>query len=299
MNRLIYPLKKVAITQTYNGEASHKPHTTGLPKDYPIDDNGGDSSRSAYFYCPCDEIVIVRVYGVGASGTNTIFMRSTSPVQFANGEKDYACILVTHPDDDTLKGFKEGQKFSRKQPMFIEGKDGQATGYHFHISVGKGDFIDKGWVKNSKDKWVLNTTNGSLKPEDAFFIDEEFTEIVDKKKLKFKSLPVPEVTAPAPAETTPDSAEQPAVNTTTEDLDVDPDIDPARSYTRSKAGTYVVVPDVGLRLRTGASTKEEILGVMPKGTKVRCYGYHTENWLFVVWGNVVGFCSAEYLRKVK
>ncbi len=289
MNRLIYPLKKVAITQSYAGETSHKPHTTGKPKDYPIDDNGGDSSRSAYFYCPCDEVVIERVYGVGASGTNTIFMRSTSPVQFANGEEDYACILVTHPDDDTLKRLKEGHKFTREQPMFIEGKDGQATGYHFHIAVGKGEFVDnKGWIKNSKDKWVINTTNGPLKPEDAFFVDEEFTKIIETKKLKFKVLPVE--TAPEPEKTTPPPAE---------DLDVDPELDPAKNFTKSKAGTYVTTSKVGLRIRAGAGTDEKILGLIPYGTKVRCYGYHTGKWLFVVWKNVIGFCSADYLKKVK
>ena len=188
-NYLIYPMKKVSITQTYSGNTSHGPHATGTPKDYPIDDNCGDAKKSGYFCCPCDEIVIWRVYGVGNSGTNTVFMRSTSPVVFADGTKDYACILVMHPDDDALKNIKKGQKFTRKTRMFLEGKDGEATGYHLHVSVGKGDFTGTGWVQNSNDKWVISCTGGGTKPEDAFYIDKSFTTIQNAAGLNFKNLP--------------------------------------------------------------------------------------------------------------
>lgn len=281
MNNLIYPLKKLSITQSYTGSTSHFPHTTGTPKDYPIDDNGGDSSKSAYFYCPCDEIEIKRIYGVKTSGTNTIFLRSTKPVNFANGEEDYVCILLTHPDDDTLIGLKKGQKFKRKAPMFIEGKDGNATGYHFHISVGKGDFKGTGWVKNSNGKWVINTTNGTLKPEDAFFIDESFTEIVNSKKLSFKNLPAV------------------VEKTVSSNANIDPEVDPAKDFTKNKAGTYLVTSSIGLRIRAGASTDDAILGVIPFDTKVRCYGYHTGNWLYVTWKNIAGFCCSDYLKKIQ
>lgn len=68
---------------------------------------------------------------------------------------------------------------------------------------------------------------------------------------------------------------------------------------KSKAGTYQVVSNIGLKLRTGASTSKAIIETMPNGSKVRCYGYYTGDWLFVVSASgKKGFCHRSYLRKV-
>lgn len=183
-NFLIYPFKTMRITQSYTGTVSHLPHTTGNPKDYPLDEGAEDGGRS-WCYCPCDEMKVVKIYGVGNRGTNTIWLESTSKVVFADLSEDYATIMCIHPNDDDLKKLKVGQKFKRKEAMFREGTDG-ATGNHIHIAVGKGK--SKGWVQNSKGKWVLVTTDGTVKPEKAFAVDKDFTKVVDKKKLGFKSL---------------------------------------------------------------------------------------------------------------
>ena len=74
-NYLTYPCKVMRITQNYNGKTSHYPHTVGTPKDYPIDEGGKDTGKDG-FYCPCDELKIVRVYGVGNGGTNTFWVES-------------------------------------------------------------------------------------------------------------------------------------------------------------------------------------------------------------------------------
>ena len=193
-NYLIYPTKIMSITQNYADNFSHKPNSTGKPiYDYPIDENCGSTGRD-YFYCPCDEIVIKRIYGVGSSGANTIWLQSTSKVVFANGEEDYCTILVTHPNDDTLKSLKVGQTFKRKEKMFLEGKDGNATGNHFHISVSKGKFVYSGWKKNNLGAWCI--TGKPVKPEDAFFVDLEFTTIKKTNGLTFKTLPKIEVPKP-------------------------------------------------------------------------------------------------------
>ena len=193
-NYLIYPTKIMSITQNYSDNFSHKPNSTGKPiYDYPIDENCGSTGRD-YFYCPCDEIVIKRIYGVGASGANTIWLQSTSKVVFANGEEDYCTILVTHPNDDTLKSLKVGQTFKRKEKMFLEGKDGNATGNHFHISVAKSKFVYSGWKKNNLGAWCI--TGKPIKPEEAFFIDREFTTIKKTAGLKFKDIPKIEVPKP-------------------------------------------------------------------------------------------------------
>ena len=192
-NYLIYPTKIMNITQNYSDSFSHSPHSTGSPKDYPIDENCGSTGRD-YFYCPCDEVEIKRIYGVGGSGANTIWVQSTSKVLLANGEEDYVTILVTHPNDDTLKPLKKGQKFKRKEKMFLEGKDGNATGNHFHIVVSKGKFVTNGWKKNNKGAWCITGT--PIKPEEAFFVDLDFTTIKKTNGLTFKTLPKIELPTP-------------------------------------------------------------------------------------------------------
>lgn len=186
-NYLTYPFKTMRITQSYTGTTSHKPHMTGSPKDYPIDEGGKDSGRDA-FYCPCDELKIVRIYGVGNGGTNTIWVESTSPVYFADGTSNYTCGQITHPNDSDIKDLKVGQKFKRGQVICYEGKDG-ATSNHIHFSFGKGKLKGNGWVKNSKGKYVLTTTSGAYKPEQLFYVDKTFTKVSNSKGLTFKEVP--------------------------------------------------------------------------------------------------------------
>lgn len=185
---LKYPTKVMNITQDYDDDYSHKVESTGNPKSYPIDDNCGTSGRS-YFYAPCD-VKIKRIYGVGNKGINTIWMESTKKVKLANGTESYVTIRVTHPGDDDLKKIKVGKTYKQGCEMFREGKDGNCTGYHFHIEISNCQFSklkNNGWVKNSNDAWV--TAPNSIKPEQAFYVDNNFTKIKCSKGLKFKEMP--------------------------------------------------------------------------------------------------------------
>ena len=186
-NYLIYPTKSMNISQTYLGEYSHYQHNIGADYiDYPIDECCYEDRE--YFYCPCNEMEIKEIYGVNNSGTNTIWLESTSEVTGPFGN-DYVTILVIHPEDDDLNQLSVDQVFTRGEPMFREGKDGDATGYHFHISVGTGKYYGNGWIKNNNKKWVLTTTGKTIKPEEAFYIDESFTtNIINTGGLKFKTL---------------------------------------------------------------------------------------------------------------
>ena len=49
--------------------------------------------------------------------------------------------------------------------MFLEGKDGNASGNHFHISTGKGTPTGNGWAKNSNGKWGL----GDISKHEEYF----------------------------------------------------------------------------------------------------------------------------------
>ena len=159
MNYLIYPIKVMNITQTYENDFSHLRHTVGTPKDYPIDDNCGESGANGYFYCPCDEMIVKKIYGVGTSSTNVLWLESTTKV-IAPTFNDYVTIMIGHIEDSELNKLSIGQKFRRKEAIAIEGRDGNATGEHFHIVVGKGKFAGSGWVKN---------TNNILKIESRVF----------------------------------------------------------------------------------------------------------------------------------
>ena len=58
-----------------------------------------------------------------------------------------------------------------------------------------------------------------------------------------------------------------------------------------------------LRLRTGAGTKKDIILVIPKGTKVKCYGYYNKNgntpWLLVQYSKYEGYVSYDYITEIK
>lgn len=80
-------------------------------------------------------------------------------------------------------------------------------------------------------------------------------------------------------------------------------LQPADKKDSSLAGTYTTT--IALNLRYGAdSEKYASMVVMPKGTKVRCYGYYSLNgstkWLYVVatvnGKKYTGFCSKSYLK---
>lgn len=178
---LRYPMKTMNISQNYKGSYSHSPAYTGSPQGFPIDDCGADTGRD-YVYAPCD-CTIKRIYGVGASGTNTIWLESTEQVELANGNKSYVTIQFTHPNDDDLVSLKVGQTFKQGDKMFREGTDGQATGNHVEIQVSNAKFSGNGWVKNSKGGWVIKN---AIKPEDAFYVDDTIT-IQNANGITFKT----------------------------------------------------------------------------------------------------------------
>lgn len=187
-NYLTYPFKVMRITQNYSGKTSHYPHTQGNIKDYPIDEGGKDTGRDA-FYCPCDKMIVKRVYGVGNGGVNTLWLESSDIVYFADGTSGIVTMLLTHPNDSDLKGIKAGKVYKRGEVICHEGTDG-ATGNHIHLSAGKGKFSGNGWTKNSKGKYVLTCTGGGKKPETLFYVDKSFTTIKSNGGLAFKTLPL-------------------------------------------------------------------------------------------------------------
>lgn len=188
-NYLIYPTKTMNLTQTHT-MGNHAGHSNGSPKDYPFDEACDGGGRS-WFYCPCNEMKIVKLYGVGASGVNTVWMTSTAKVDMPCGS-DYVTIMVEHPEDDDLRKLSVGQVFKRGQQMFREGGNGangaSTYGNHFHISIGTGQISGGGWKKNSEGAWVLTVTGQTKKATDCFYLDD--TIIKNNKTYSFKDKPI-------------------------------------------------------------------------------------------------------------
>jgi len=183
-NYMIYPMKYMRITCNY-AEGSHKGHNVDVTDnniDYPIDDAGKDTGCDS-IYCPCDEMKVVAIRGVGNSNvTNTVWLVSTTPV-ISPSFVDNAFMTLTHANDDDIKNLYIGKIFKRGEVICHEGKDG-ASANHIHIVAGKG--YSDNWIENSNKKWVIK--GDSLRPEDVFFIDRAFTKVLDNNGMNFEYL---------------------------------------------------------------------------------------------------------------
>lgn len=112
------------------------------------------------------------------------------------------------------------------------------------------------------------------------------TKITEPQEPEQDEAPVTEVTEETPV--------------TGEDSNVPTKVDAAKSFSSSKAGTYVVKSSDGtLNLRAGADSGKALIETLKNGDKVKCYGYYTDKWLYVISeaGNK-GFCHSGYLSKV-
>lgn len=188
-NYMTYPLKYMRITCRYD-EGSHRNHcinvTDGLI-DYPIDDAGKDTGRDP-IYCPCDEMKVTNIQGVGNGYTNTVWLVSTSPVVTPTFT-DIAYISLTHSNDSDFQNMKVGDTFKRGEIICYEGTDG-ATANHIHMSCGKG--YSDNWKENSNGAWIM-TPGEAKKPEDVFYIDRNFTTKLWGGYLIWKDLPQTEI----------------------------------------------------------------------------------------------------------
>lgn len=183
-NYMVYPLKYMRITCRYD-EASHKKHCINVADgkiDYPIDDGGKDQGQDP-IYCPCDEMKVTAIKGIGNSSTNTIWLVSTTPV-ITPTFTDIAYISLTHSNDSDFKNIKVGDTFKRGQIICYEGTDG-TTSNHIHMTCGRGS--SNNWAQNSNGSWVI--VGDSKKPEDVFFIDRSFTEELWGGYLIWEDLP--------------------------------------------------------------------------------------------------------------
>lgn len=177
----IYPFDYMRITQRHD-EGNHLAHWQPF-KDYadkPWDEASKDGGRQ-YFIPQNDYIVdeiILGSYSVRLTTKNKVLI----PYQ-----KDpvYLHITLTHIEQADLKKLKVGQLIPKGSKLILEGKGG-ASAYHFHITANLGNYY--GIKCNSNGKWCF-VYDKSLLPNEAFYVDTNFTTILNAKGYNF--LPVP------------------------------------------------------------------------------------------------------------
>lgn len=180
-NYAVFPCRNVNITQNYNSAYSHATQSgsTNGVKSYPIDFAWGDT----YLMAPC-RMKSVKMNGFwNESVLNQVFFHSTEKVHCANGEYDYITILAGHTDDWDYSQDKIGTIYQRGQDMLNQGTDGNVSA-HLDIVVALG--LQTGWVKNSFGEWVLPN---SRKPEDVFYIDPKYNNVINTQGITFKTIP--------------------------------------------------------------------------------------------------------------
>ncbi|MEG2848200.1 MAG: hypothetical protein RR904_05480 [Bacilli bacterium] len=183
-NYFTFPMETLNISQSYN-EGNHLPHTTGTPKDYPIDICGIDSGQSAVF-CPCDEMIVTAVYNPNNKNyANTLYLESTTSCITPSG-KDIVFMTLTHINDIEMARFHKGQIFKRGSIICYEGTSGNATGNHIHLCVGFGTCTNM--TQNNFGKWVMKGDNRL--PQEMMYVDRDFTTTIkDSKALNWRDIP--------------------------------------------------------------------------------------------------------------
>lgn len=181
MQNSIYFGKVMRISQSYN-EGNHIPHSIGNVRDYPIDETYGIGKKGC-FYAPFDCVVSKKYKAT----TNQVWITSLNPVKTPTFI-DYVTIFIGHINTHEFNKIYEGKIYRQKELILHEEKDKLSTGYHNHVSCGRGKIKGTGWLKNNKNVWVLNTTKGCCYPENVFYIDKNFTKVQISKGLNFKYL---------------------------------------------------------------------------------------------------------------
>jgi hypothetical protein len=181
MEYFTYPMKTMSISQNYS-QGNHLPHwKSALTKDYPIDDCGKDKNRDSCF-APVNMIIVKKYTD---PWTNAIVLESIDKVITPIG-KYKVYMTLTHPNDSDMAKIKVGQKIAKGKVICKEGTDGNATGNHLHITVGIAPFNK---IKQNSNKKYCFVGKSVKKPEEIFYIDDDFTKIKNAGNIKWKIVP--------------------------------------------------------------------------------------------------------------
>lgn len=143
MQKAVFNVKKLNITQGMNGDYSHKGELA-------ID----IGSASEWFKAPFTG-TIKRIYPY----SNTVWFESNEKVLYADGTIDYMTIMTCHDND--VSNLYVGKVIKQGETYYQPGTKGKVTGSHIHLGVGRGKFTGNGWHKGEWQKagfnaWPIN-----------------------------------------------------------------------------------------------------------------------------------------------
>ena len=174
-NYAVFPMHYLRITQSWD-KGNHIPHWDNANyKDYPVDLGGSDGGRD-YLYAPVD-MKVVALNGIGSSTvSNKVFLESVNKVVTPKyGTTKIFMTAVHFNDSDVSKfGIKVGKIYKRGEPICFEGVE-TATANHLHFTCGIGSATKS--IENNNGKWV--TKGDCKKPEEIFFIDKKFNNVIN------------------------------------------------------------------------------------------------------------------------
>lgn len=181
----VYPFEYMRITQRHD-EGNHLPHWNPF-KDYadkPWDEAVKDGGRQ--YFDPSNEYRIVEILGLNSTTTNSVRLESVNKLKIPYQEEPVILeITLTHMNEETIQKLKVGQIIHKHEKIILEGSDG-ATANHFHCTANIGKYY--GFKKNSNGKWCY-VYEKSLLPDEAFYIDKNFNNIINAKGYNFQEMP--------------------------------------------------------------------------------------------------------------
>lgn len=182
MKYAIYPFDYMRITQRHD-EGNHLPHWNPF-KDYsdkPWDEACQDGGRS--YFIPMNDIIIDEVQ----LSTRSLRVTTVDEVKIPYQKNPVKLhITLTHMKETDLRNLKVGQVVKAGTKLILEGDEGGAYGYHFHCTANIGTYY--GIKKNSNGKWCF-VYEKSLIPTEAFYLDSNFTHVINSKGYNFLEVP--------------------------------------------------------------------------------------------------------------
>lgn len=162
--KMCFPMKTLRVTQGYGFAHDGVPASTySHAGGYALDLGGADGGAD-WLYAPCD-MVVRRVYG----SYNAVWFESLEEIDGVGGTVIMMCLHMNNADKEAL-GIKIGKVFKAGEKCYREGMNGNVTGTHVHLEIGKGPMRGTGWTQNKQGVWVINDP---LVPSSLFVLKED------------------------------------------------------------------------------------------------------------------------------
>ncbi len=183
----IYPFRYMNITQRHD-QGNHLPHWQNATNysDKPWDEACQDEGRS--YFEPQNDFEIEQILGLnGDTTTNSVRLKSVNKLYLPyKKEPEYLYLTLTHMNEDNLQQVYKGQILKKGTKILMEGTDGYATGNHFHTTANIGKYY--GLLQNSNGSWCF-VYEKSLLPNEAFYLDQNFNNIIYSREYAFQTVP--------------------------------------------------------------------------------------------------------------